>query len=167
MRMLLGPQVSPQTIEQVARRKEEDYRQQVRAGGLELLRGVADWLDRLRAGGWRQAIGSSAPPENLELVLEVTHTRPYFERVISGADVARGKPDPEVFLAAATSLQVPPERCVVVEDAPDAVEGARSARFRTVGVRRASASAEIGVDSLDELSEDAFDRLVPGGPLRP
>lgn len=163
LRMLLGPATTDETIRQVETGKEEDYRRQVREQGLELLAGVRSWLDRLARDGWRQAIGSSAPAANLELVLDVTDTGRYFEVLITGADVTKGKPDPEVYFTAAARLGVPIERSVVVEDAPEAVAGAVRAGLRTVAVGAgwSVAGVSIGVRRMDELADDAFERLVP------
>jgi HAD superfamily hydrolase (TIGR01509 family) len=162
MRLLLGPEVTDGTIHRVETAKEADYREQVRAQGIELLPGVAHWLEKLRADGWRQAIGSSAPKANLDLVLEVTNTARYFDVVISGADVAKGKPDPAVYFAAAAKLGVDIERCVVVEDAPEAVHGAVRAGIKTVAVRSPGGlGADLEVAGLADLPDDAFDRLVP------
>ena len=164
LRMLLGDNVSAETVRQVETVKEEAYRRHVREGGLELLPGVSHWLDKLGQDGWRQAIGSSAPVANLDLVLNVTGTRQRFEVVISGADVSKGKPDPEVYFTAGERLGVPIERCVVVEDAPDAIQGSLRAGIKTVAVLRGPAGpqgADLETHSLADLPADAFDRLVP------
>ena len=84
-----------------------------------------------------------------------------FEAIVSAEDVTRGKPDPQVFLAAAERLGVPRDRCIVVEDAAVGVQAARSAGMRCIGVSRAVVlDADIAVSSLLELPSDAFDRLV-------
>ncbi len=74
----------------------------------------------------------------------------------------RGKPDPQVFLLAAERVAVPPARCVVVEDAPAGVAAAQRGGMRAIGVRTTHADlrADIVVDTLDQLPEDAFDRLL-------
>lgn len=163
LRMLLGPDVTAETVREVETGKEEDYRRQVRDLGLELLPGVRFWLDRLATGGWRQAVGSSAPRANLDLVLDVTDTRRYFAEVMAGADVHRGKPDPEVYLTAASRLDVPIGRCVVVEDAPEAVAGSVKAGIKTIGVGAGYQvpGISLGAQRMDGLPSDAFDRLVP------
>src|SRR5438552_4192148 len=81
-------------------RKEEIYR--AAAGqGVTLLPGVRALLEGLHAAGFRQAVGSSAPRANLELILCLTDTQPFFDAVVSMEDTQRGKPDPQVFLVAA------------------------------------------------------------------
>jgi beta-phosphoglucomutase-like phosphatase (HAD superfamily) len=81
-----------------------------------------------------------------------------FDANVCGRDFARGKPDPEIFLAAAEGLQLSPEVCVVVEDAPSGVLAAKAGGMACVGVARLgdqlllkSAGADWVVTSLDEL----------------
>ena len=73
-----------------------------------------------------------------------------------------GKPDPQVFLAAAGKLGVAPSRCVVVEDAPAGTEAARRAGMRSIGVltMHPRIEADVVVRTLEELPEDAFDSLL-------
>ena len=85
----------------------------------------------------------------------------YFEAIVSAEDVTAGKPDPQVFLAAAEKLQVPASRCVVVEDAAAGVEAARRAGMKCVGVSRTTVlDADVAVRSLADLPSETFERLV-------
>jgi beta-phosphoglucomutase len=100
-------------------------------------------------------------------MLRVLQLSGELDAIVGAEDVSVGKPDPQVFLAAAGRLGVPPQRCVVVEDAAVGIEAARRGGMRAVGVNRATRlDADIAVASLAELPDDAFDRLVPpgGGP---
>ena len=150
-------------IARIADAKETLYRAMMRTRGIEPLPGVRGWLKRLRADGWRQAVASSAPRENLEAIMAALNVADYFDALVSAEEVQRGKPHPDVFLAAARKVCVEPARCVVVEDAPAGIEGARRAGCRTVGVltTHRALAADIVVETLDELSADAFARLVP------
>jgi beta-phosphoglucomutase len=163
LRSFLGAEPSDQELERIAATKEEHYRELLRTRGMQPLPGVRRWLPALKAGGWRQAIASSAPHANLEAILDALDLRQYFDAVVSGDDVPLGKPDPAIFRRAAELLQVEPRRCVVVEDAPVGVEGARRAGMHSVGVLFAHAvlDADVVVASLADLAENAFDRLVP------
>jgi beta-phosphoglucomutase len=83
------------------------------------------------------------------------------DAIVSAEDVTAGKPDPQVFLKAAAAVGVPPERCVVVEDAAVGIEAARRAGMRTIGVSRAPGfEADLVVASLEDLPADAFTRLI-------
>ena len=91
--------------------------------------------------------------------LSATHI---FQAIVSAEDVHRGKPDPEVYLKAAQRVGIPPERCIVVEDAVAGVEGARRAGMRSIGVSHHGTQlpADVVVASLDLLQADAFDALL-------
>src|ERR1700694_1335247 len=123
----LGPASTPQRVEEIGDAKENRYRKLVRENGILPLPGVDAWVRRLHHEGWAQAIASSAPRLNVEVVLEVLGFTACLESIVAAEDVRRGKPDPKVFLTAASRLRVPPARCIVVEDAPAGVEAARSA----------------------------------------
>jgi beta-phosphoglucomutase len=162
LRGYFGDDYPDAEVARVGGAKEELYRAHVRARGIKLLPGVRQWLDRLKAGGWLQAMASSAPRLNLEAIADALGLAVYFAAVVSAEDVTVGKPDPQVFLAAAQRLGVEPARCVVVEDAPAGTEAARRAGMRAIGVLtlHERVEADIVVRTLEELPADAFDNLV-------
>ncbi len=142
--------------------KEAAFRRLVAEGPLHPLPGAVEWIERLARNGWRQAIASSAPPANVTTTVKVLKLERRMGALVSADDVHRGKPDPEVFLIAASRLGVPPERCVVVEDAAAGIEAARRGGMRSIGVGGdALRAADLHVTSLRELGPDAFDRLIP------
>jgi len=98
------------------------------------LPGVPDVLRTLVARGLRLGLASSSGPEVIETTLATLGVRPLFEVVVSGVEVARGKPAPDVFLEAAKRLGVTPGACVVVEDSERGVRAARAAGMRCVAV---------------------------------
>ena len=163
LRTFLGPDISADEIERISGVKEEYYRDLIRQRGIQPLPGVRRWLEELQAAGWRQAIASSAPMPNLDVIVEALGLAEYFGAIVSGDDVVHGKPDPESFLLAATRLQVQPRRCVVIEDAPVGIEGARRAGMRCVGVLFAhdTLAADLVTRSLDLLSPVVLEQLVP------
>jgi HAD superfamily hydrolase (TIGR01509 family) len=157
----LGPGADAHRIRRVGDAKEAEYRRLASVHGLTALPGASSWVRRLHAQGWQQAIASSAPGENVGVMLRALALDGMFEAIVSAEDVTRGKPDPQVFLAAAERLGVPRDRCIVVEDAAVGVQAARSAGMRCIGVSRAVVlDADVAVSSLLELPSDAFDRLV-------
>jgi beta-phosphoglucomutase len=162
LRGYFGVDLADAEVERIGGAKEERYRALVHERGITLLPGVGVWLARLHAAGWRQAIASAAPRANVEAIVAALDIAPFFGAIVSAEDVQRGKPDPQVFLTAAVRLGVAPPYCVVVEDAPAGVEAAHRAGMRAIGVRTSHAgiTAELVVDTLDQLPEDGFDRLV-------
>jgi HAD superfamily hydrolase (TIGR01509 family) len=161
LRGWLGDSVDPARIQRIGDAKEAEYRRLAEREGLTPLPGAAEWTARLHADGWHQAIASSAPRLNVEVMLRVLHLDRYFNAIAAAEDVTIGKPDPQVFLRAAEHLGVPPSRCIVVEDAPAGIEAARAGGMRSIGVSQTKQlDADIFVRALDALPKDAFDRLV-------
>ena len=158
----LGAAATPERMGRIADAKEELYRDLVRKRGISALPGVASWVHHLHEQGWLQAVASAAPRPNIEVVLEALGARYCFQGIVSAEDVQRGKPDPEVYVKAASRVGVSPERCIVVEDAAAGVEGARRAGMRSIGVSHNGKhlSADVVVPSLDRLDSDAFETLL-------
>jgi beta-phosphoglucomutase len=128
--------------------------------------GVHELLTDLFIADWRLAVGSSGPPENVELILDRLGKGDLFSAIVTGMDVTRGKPDPQVFLLAAKRLGVPPSRCVVIEDAQPGVAAAQAAGMAAVGLvstgrtRKELAAADLVVDSLADISPRALGELI-------
>ncbi len=163
----LGPGTPAAEMARIGDAKEAEYRRLAQAHGLQPLPGAAEWLRRLHAAGWKQAIASSAPRGNVEVMLRVLQLEGELDAIVAAEDVTAGKPDPQVFLTAAARLGVPPGRCVVVEDAAAGVEAARRAGMKCVGVHRSQAlAADRAVSSLLDLPGDAFDALIGAANLQ-
>ena len=159
----LGPDADPPQVVRIGNSKEAYYRELVRTEGITPLPGAAEWVRTLRGEGWGQAIASSAPRLNVEVMHRALGFSGLIETLVGAEDVKAGKPDPEVFLEAARRLGVPPERCVVVEDAEAGIEAARRGGMRSVGVGSgAVGAADVVVDTLDHLPADIFFRLIDG-----
>jgi beta-phosphoglucomutase len=157
----LGPEAAPDRIREIGHAKEALYRHFIQEEGIAPLPGAAEWVRRLERERWQQAIASSAPRLNVEVMARVLGFADAMGALVGAEDVQRGKPDPDVFLAAASKLGVPPDHCIVVEDAAAGVEAARRGGMRGIGIGGAElAGADIIVRSLVDLPSDAFDRLI-------
>ena len=156
----LGDKATPEVIAQIGDEKEALYRTFVEVEGITPLPGAAEWVRRLHEAGWLQAIASSAPRANIEVMARVLGFSGVMRALVGAEDVRRGKPDPDVFLAAAARLTVPPERCVVVEDAAAGIEAARRAGMKSIGVGLDLKAADICVAMLTDLPDDAFEKLL-------
>jgi len=167
IRELLGKDVSPATVAAVARDKEIAFRDIARSR-LEPSAGVKELHRALKAAGYKMALASSAPPENIRLVLDVLGLEDGFDAVVGDDEVSRGKPDPEVFIKAAAKLGVAPAQALVIEDATGGVGAARAAGMRCLAVtathpRAALNEADLVVDSLKEVTPAIVRALLEGG----
>jgi HAD superfamily hydrolase (TIGR01509 family) len=107
------------------------------------------------------ALVTSTPRANIDFVLGQTGLANAFETIVAAEDVSRGKPDPEGYLLAARRLGMPPQRCLVIEDAPGGIEAGRRAGMRTLAVatthsREELTAADTIVDSLDDAATTAL-----------
>jgi beta-phosphoglucomutase len=168
LHILFGQRFNDAEMAKIGERKEEKYRAAARHG-VEPLPGVRKLLADLQAAGFLQAIGSSAPRANVELILRLTQTASYFQSLIGMEDVQRGKPDPQVFLTAAAQLHIPPERCIVLEDAVAGIQAAKAGGMKCIAVRFVGhhgedalrdAGADAVVATLEEVSAAMVHRLL-------
>lgn len=118
----------------------------------EILPGALDFLKQCRERGLKTALGSAS--KNASVILQNTGLTPYFDAIIDGTRTSCAKPDPEVFLLGAEELGVPPEACVVFEDAEAGIEAARRAGMRCVGIGSPDTlgAADLVVPSLGDVS---------------
>jgi beta-phosphoglucomutase len=158
----LGTDADPERMRRLAEAKEGQFRELVRVHGIAPLPGVREWVARLRNEGWRHAIATSAPRLNLETLIDAMEMRSFFVAGVAAEDVTHGKPDPEVFLRAASRVGAEPQRSIVVEDASMGIEAGRLAGMRTIGVSllHTLPAADVYVGTLPELPADTFDRLL-------
>jgi len=160
-----GAGLNEAQVRRLDARKEALFRRLI-ARDLPVIPGALSLIDALHAAGVPLAVGSSGPPENVALVLDGLARRDRFRAVITGRDVARGRPDPEVFLKAAGALGLPPARCAVIEDAPDGIAAAKAAGSASVALvhpyhpRAAFADADACVERLSELTPARLRALV-------
>ena len=153
---VLGSRASDEELRRLAFRKEEIFRGLVR-GRVRALPGAADSVRSLGRAGYRIGLASSAPRLNIEMILEELALADAFQAVVSGDDVRHGKPDPEIFLTAASRLDVSPHRAVIVEDAAAGIAAARSAGMIAVALSRGDPppglrAADLVIATLEELS---------------
>jgi HAD superfamily hydrolase (TIGR01509 family) len=150
-------------IQEMDEEKEQLFRENVPGNVLEIP-GTRQWLERFQSWGYPQAVCSSAPPANIETLLNEIGIQPYFQAIVSASKMA-SKPDPAVFLTAAEILGVLPNQCVVIEDAPAGIEGARQAGMKCVALTTTSSAeylqgADLIIDDLNDLNEDQLLHLI-------
>jgi beta-phosphoglucomutase len=128
-----GKQMSISEKEKQANRKNTwfvDYIERMLPD--EIFPGVKDLIGKLRARGIKIALASSS--KNAKTVLQLLQIENLFDVMVDGNMIVNSKPDPEIFLLAASKLNVDPKNCLVFEDAEAGVEAALAAGMRCVGV---------------------------------
>jgi beta-phosphoglucomutase family hydrolase len=159
-----GKDIPPQEIDGIAGRKEELFRR-IAAQSIKPFPGVLNLMLSLRSAGWKMALVSSTPAENIKLVTRSLEINSLFDTIVSDKDVLRGKPDPEGFLLAAERLGVAPGNCVVIEDAIAGVRAAKNAGMKCIAVTNTHPAerlneADLVVDSLELATVSTIEALL-------
>jgi HAD superfamily hydrolase (TIGR01509 family) len=166
----LGVSNSAHKASAYAERKQARLEELIHAGAVTAFPDALRFVRAVRLLGWPIAAASSSKNANAmmrRISLDADgNLLDAFNANVCGRDLSRGKPDPEIFLLAASELHVAPEHCFVVEDAPAGIEAARAGHMSGLGVARLgdaallqAADADLVVTSLDEI---AMDELAAG-----
>lgn len=128
-----GMEVSRKQFDAWLQEKNADYLEYIgQMDSSEILPDVPRVLEYLRGKNIPMALGSAS--KNAKAILEKVELTSYFTTIVDGTEVARAKPDPEVFLIAATRLGIPPSECVVLEDALAGIQAANTAGMYSIGI---------------------------------
>ena len=155
---------SPEESFRMSEEKEAIYRELHRAD-ISLIKGLDSLLKTFAQHDIPLAVCTNAPIANLDFMLEETGIRPYFKVLIDASQVSKGKPDPEIYLKAARLLDVPPARCIVMEDSTVGVEAGLRAGMKVVGITTTHTAAELAhthlvIDDFEELTVDKLGALL-------
>ena len=146
-RTLIDKYHLPDTVQVLADAKTA-YQITHLAGKVKPMPGLLELLDEIDQRGLPKAVASSGIRPYVEAVLRVNSLLERFSVIITGDQVAHGKPAPDVFLAAARALDVEPQHCLVLEDAPAGVQAAKAAGMTCIAV------PDHGVAKLDLSQAD-------------
>ncbi len=164
IRATLGENISQSEIDVIANKKEENYRQRVRQH-IKPLPGAVELMKSLEVHSFSVALASSAPVENIQLVIRGLGIENSFQAIVSGREVKEGKPSPQCFLLAAKKLGVEPKNCIVIEDAVAGVAAAKKAGMHCIAVTNTHPSeslseADLIVSTLETVSVPDLERLL-------
>ena len=164
---MLWSDIPAERVKALADRKEMYFREFVRETAAPLP-GSIELMRALHEAGFAQALASSTPIENIDLISEILHLKQYLTVMVPGETVPRGKPAPDIFLKAAEGLHMPPEVCVVIEDAVAGVQAAHNAGMRCIAVAGnrdlpGLRAADLMVKDLTEVDVERV-RSIPAPP---
>ncbi|MDD3408895.1 MAG: HAD family phosphatase [Candidatus Pacebacteria bacterium] len=138
-------------------RKEEYFIEEIERTGIELTEGIDKFLKDLKRNGIKMAVGTAAMRFKANAILTKLGVSEFFEIIVCGEDVSKGKPDPETYLKAAKLLNLKEEECVVIEDAPNGIKAAKDGGIKCIGITTTHKKEELGqadkiIDSFNELN---------------
>jgi HAD superfamily hydrolase (TIGR01509 family) len=154
-RTLIDKYHLPVTVQELGDAKTE-YQIAHLAGNVKPMPGLIELLDEIDRRGLKKAVASSGIRRYVEAVLRVNGLLDRFSVIITGDQVAHGKPAPDVFLAAARALNVEPPHCLVLEDAPAGVQAAKAAGMTCIAVPDHSV-AQLDLSQADKVVASLHD----------
>lgn len=160
--LYLGFQPGADFMEEIIEDKEILFRQ-IAPQQVSLVPGVISWLSKADEMNFPQAIASSAPMENISMMMEKFDLSNYFETIVSGVELP-AKPEPDIFVKAANNLGCLMRDCLVIEDSLAGVQAAKIAGMRCIAVTTSHPRTELGladlvVDDFTGSLEDALRTL--------
>lgn len=139
--------------------KQSIFRELVTKRGKALVYpGVPERLEAFRRAGVKLAVGTNSIIRNTRLCLEVGGIGHFFESIAALDTVPKGKPDPDIYLAAAAGIGVEPGRCLVIEDSIAGIESGRAAGCTVVAVATTWPAEKIAMaDKVFNSTAEAMD----------
>jgi HAD superfamily hydrolase (TIGR01509 family) len=149
---IMGKEFPEGDVKIMVQEKEETFRRKA-TGSIKPFPGVVRLLNALKKGNFKQGLASSAPKENIDLVLRELNLEGIFDCIVFGQEVSESKPSPQIYLLDAKKLGVTPNDCLVIEDSPLGVKAAKTAGMKCLAIanthpRQDLEEADKVVDSL-------------------
>ncbi|MFC2002362.1 HAD family hydrolase [Chloroflexota bacterium] len=160
----LGEEISEQELDATAEEKERSFRRRI-GQNIKPLPGVIELMTSLKQLEFKMALASSAPMENIQLIIKTLGINNCFQYIVAGRDVTEGKPSPQIFIFAANKLRVKPEDCIVIEDSIAGVTAAKRAGMHCLAVttthpRPSLTKADLIIDTLVAVSVKDLEKLL-------
>lgn len=145
------------SVEELIEAKKEKFMKEI--DEVELVPNIMDFMISLYNEGYSLAIASSNNRKIVDAVVNKFQLGEYMKFIISGEEVKKGKPDPEIFLTAAKKMMVSPANCLVIEDATNGVKAAKAAGMKCIGLKNID-SGNQDLSEADLIIRD-FNELTP------
>ncbi len=163
IKFALGDDLSAEEFNAVTEEKQKEYRRIV-SENIKALPGAIELIKSLNENNIKTAIASSAPLENIDIIIKGLKIQNCFQAIAWGTEVDEGKPSPQIFLLAAGKLGVKPGNCVVIEDAIAGVTAAKTAGMKCLAVTNSHPvdslrQADYIVNSLEKVGINDLKRV--------
>ena len=161
-----GLSLTEKQVNAAAQLREQYLIETIQREPLPAFAGVLELIEAaLQRRDFRLAIATSASLELSRAILESARV-PYHKMVyVTGSEITRKKPDPQLFLVAASRMSLAPARCAVIEDAPSGVQAAKAAGAKCIAVTNSTAAADLSqadlvCDSLEQIDLQTIKKLI-------
>ena len=131
----------------------------------EPVTGLIAFLDLLATNKIPRSIATSAPPENVDFILDRIGIRKYFNTILDERMVIHGKPNPEIYLKTAKAIGLPNNQCIVIEDSLSGITAARKAGSKVIGITTTHTPQEMTetdlvINDFNDLSLSKLEKMI-------
>jgi HAD superfamily hydrolase (TIGR01509 family) len=152
---IMGKDLPEGDIKIIVQEKEDNFRRRA-AGSIKPFPGAVRLLNTIKKGNFKLGLVSSAPEDNIGLVVQELNLEGVFDCIVFGQEVSESKPSPQIYLLAAKKLGVTPSDCLAIEDSPLGVKAAKTAGMKCLAVaniypRQELEEADKIVESLENM----------------
>jgi HAD superfamily hydrolase (TIGR01509 family) len=152
---IMGRELSEGDVKVMVQEKEENFRRKA-TGSIKPFLGAVRLLSAMKKGNFKLGLASSAPRENIDLVLGELNLEGIFDCIVFGQEVSESKPDPQIYLLAAKKLEATPNDCLVIEDSPLGIRAAKTAGMKCLAIANTHPRQKLGeadrvFDSLENV----------------
>lgn len=160
-RFQLAPEIS-----ELSQLEREGFHRALQSASLQPIPGILKLIEKVQQINAGIGLASSSSCRNIDLIIGKAGLKDKIPVITSGEEVIHGKPAPDIFLLAAKRLGIAPEHCLVLEDSPLGIAGARKAGMKTVGFRNPSSgnqdlsAADIQIDDIGPDSREQLIKLL-------
>ena len=135
------------------------------ADKLEAVKGLPEFLEKMKSRGVKMVVATSAPKENADFILKNLDIEHYFKDVLDSSHVDEGKPHPQVYLKASAAIGMRPENCIVVEDSLSGVKSGLAAGCKVIGIttthtREELSNCHLVINDFTEVDYDVVEELA-------
>ena len=161
LRMFLGADLTEEQVQRWSEELEANFREAFRPHA-QALPGVNGLIKECHEAGIPMAVASSAMKKNVDFVVEALKLGSYFKSIVSGDEVKRPKPDPEIYLLAARDLGADPTRTIGFEDSPIGIEAVVDAGMKCVAIASTFSEQELREGTRAHCVVRSFEELRLG-----
>ena len=134
--------MSPEEAMVYALEKEALYRE-IYQSDIKPVNGLLELLEAFHKKNIPMAIATSGIQVNIDFMFDHIPIKQYFKQVVNSSHISKGKPDPEIYLKTASLLNIPPENCLVFEDAVVGVNAAHAAGMKVIAITTTQSKEEL------------------------
>ena len=156
LKKIINKKVSDKQLHEWVELKEVYYRQMIK-NNITAILGVIPLIKELKENFFKLAVATSGPPKNTDLLLTTLKIKHFFDQIVTAIDIKKGKPAPDVFLMVSKNLNISPQNCLVIEDAPVGIKAAKKAEMKCIALattheKSKLAKADLIIDSFSEIN---------------